>query len=163
MAAQYSVPDPTTPGKMFMNYQGLASYLSSGGEPCTHLHQHLAYIASVHLPNLRLFPTRWQLLGDRHRLWKLRHHVCLPHPEGWWYLRWRLRPHLLQEPPRPASRHSARRPSEAGWNLHDRTVSARPAVWGLLKREDGTGEKVSWGKDERSDRWLENVSTRSPV
>lgn len=33
MAAQYSVPDPTTPGKMFMNYQGLASYLSSGGEP----------------------------------------------------------------------------------------------------------------------------------
>lgn len=32
MAAQYSVPDPTTPGKMFMNYQGLASYLSSGGE-----------------------------------------------------------------------------------------------------------------------------------
>ena len=36
MAAQYSVPDPTTPGKMFMNYQGLASYLSSGGQPCTH-------------------------------------------------------------------------------------------------------------------------------
>lgn len=33
MAAQYSVPDPATPGKMFMNYQGLASYLSSGGEP----------------------------------------------------------------------------------------------------------------------------------
>ncbi|XP_034452047.1 purpurin-like isoform X2 [Hippoglossus hippoglossus] len=33
MAAQYSVPDPVTPGKMFMNYQGLASYLSSGGEP----------------------------------------------------------------------------------------------------------------------------------
>lgn len=33
MAAQYSVPDPSTPGKMFMNYQGLASYLSSGGEP----------------------------------------------------------------------------------------------------------------------------------
>ncbi|KAI3362390.1 hypothetical protein L3Q82_012692 [Scortum barcoo] len=32
MAAQYSVPDPTTPGKMFMNYQGLASYLSSGGQ-----------------------------------------------------------------------------------------------------------------------------------
>uniref|UniRef100_A0A8C5SFT7 Lipocalin/cytosolic fatty-acid binding domain-containing protein n=1 Tax=Laticauda laticaudata TaxID=8630 RepID=A0A8C5SFT7_LATLA len=32
MAAQYSVPDPTTPGKMFMNYQGLASYLSSGGD-----------------------------------------------------------------------------------------------------------------------------------
>lgn len=31
MAAQYSVPDPSTPGKMFMNYQGLASYLSSGG------------------------------------------------------------------------------------------------------------------------------------
>lgn len=31
MAAQYSVPDPGTPGKMFMNYQGLASYLSSGG------------------------------------------------------------------------------------------------------------------------------------
>lgn len=31
MAAQYSVPDPNTPGKMFMNYQGLASYLSSGG------------------------------------------------------------------------------------------------------------------------------------
>lgn len=33
MAAQYSVPDPGTPGKMFMNYQGLASYLSSGGKP----------------------------------------------------------------------------------------------------------------------------------
>lgn len=32
MAAQYSVPNPTTPGKMFMNYQGLASYLSSGGD-----------------------------------------------------------------------------------------------------------------------------------
>ncbi|XP_061822022.1 retinol binding protein 4, like [Nerophis lumbriciformis] len=32
MAAQYSVPDPATPGKMFMNYQGLASYLSSGGD-----------------------------------------------------------------------------------------------------------------------------------
>ncbi|XP_062240501.1 purpurin-like [Platichthys flesus] len=32
MAAQYSVPDPVTPGKMFMNYQGLASYLSSGGD-----------------------------------------------------------------------------------------------------------------------------------
>ncbi len=32
MAAQYSVPDPGTPGKMFMNYQGLASYLSSGGK-----------------------------------------------------------------------------------------------------------------------------------
>lgn len=32
MAAQYTVPDPSTPGKMFMNYQGLASYLSSGGE-----------------------------------------------------------------------------------------------------------------------------------
>ncbi|KAA8592739.1 hypothetical protein FQN60_018194, partial [Etheostoma spectabile] len=32
MAAQYSVPDPGTPGKMFMNYQGLASYLSSGGD-----------------------------------------------------------------------------------------------------------------------------------
>ncbi|XP_077201734.1 purpurin isoform X1 [Paroedura picta] len=32
MAAQYSVPDPTTPAKMFMNYQGLASYLSSGGD-----------------------------------------------------------------------------------------------------------------------------------
>ncbi|XP_027889612.1 purpurin-like isoform X2 [Xiphophorus couchianus] len=32
MAAQYSVPDPNTPGKMFMNYQGLASYLSSGGD-----------------------------------------------------------------------------------------------------------------------------------
>lgn len=32
MAAQYSVPDPGSPGKMFMNYQGLASYLSSGGK-----------------------------------------------------------------------------------------------------------------------------------
>ncbi|TSX03299.1 Purpurin [Bagarius yarrelli] len=32
MAAQYTVPDPSTPGKMFMNYQGLASYLSSGGD-----------------------------------------------------------------------------------------------------------------------------------
>ncbi|XP_015274810.1 PREDICTED: purpurin-like [Gekko japonicus] len=32
MAAQYSVPDPSTPAKMFMNYQGLASYLSSGGD-----------------------------------------------------------------------------------------------------------------------------------
>nr|XP_061804427.1 purpurin-like [Nerophis lumbriciformis] len=32
MAAQYSVPNPESPGKMFMNYQGLASYLSSGGD-----------------------------------------------------------------------------------------------------------------------------------
>ncbi|XP_060790853.1 retinol binding protein 4, like [Neoarius graeffei] len=32
MAAQYTVPDPATPAKMFMNYQGLASYLSSGGD-----------------------------------------------------------------------------------------------------------------------------------
>jgi len=32
MAAQYTVPDPTTPAKMYMTYQGLASYLSSGGE-----------------------------------------------------------------------------------------------------------------------------------
>ncbi|KAM5191541.1 purpurin-like [Mantella aurantiaca] len=32
MAAQYSVPDPTTPAKMYMTYQGLASYLSSGGD-----------------------------------------------------------------------------------------------------------------------------------
>ncbi|KAM6105788.1 LOW QUALITY PROTEIN: purpurin-like [Pterocles gutturalis] len=28
MAAQYTVPDPTTPAKMYMTYQGLASYLS---------------------------------------------------------------------------------------------------------------------------------------
>ncbi|XP_048835983.1 retinol binding protein 4, like isoform X2 [Brienomyrus brachyistius] len=32
MAAQYTAPDPSTPGKMFMTYQGLASYLSSGGD-----------------------------------------------------------------------------------------------------------------------------------
>uniref|UniRef100_A0A4W5M188 Retinol binding protein 4, like n=1 Tax=Hucho hucho TaxID=62062 RepID=A0A4W5M188_9TELE len=32
MAAQYTVPDSANPGKMFMNYQGLASYLSSGGD-----------------------------------------------------------------------------------------------------------------------------------
>ncbi|GCC16729.1 hypothetical protein chiPu_0017325 [Chiloscyllium punctatum] len=32
MAAQYNVPDPHIPGKMEMAYQGLASYLSSGGE-----------------------------------------------------------------------------------------------------------------------------------
>ncbi|XP_032634475.1 purpurin isoform X2 [Chelonoidis abingdonii] len=32
MAAQYTVPDPTTPAKMYMRYQGLASYLSSGGD-----------------------------------------------------------------------------------------------------------------------------------
>ncbi|EMP38552.1 Purpurin [Chelonia mydas] len=32
MAAQYTVPDPTTPAKMYMSYQGLASYLSSGGD-----------------------------------------------------------------------------------------------------------------------------------
>ena len=32
MAAQYTVPDPSSPGKMFMNYQGLANYLSSGGQ-----------------------------------------------------------------------------------------------------------------------------------
>ncbi|XP_072261504.1 purpurin-like [Pyxicephalus adspersus] len=32
MAAQYSIPDPTIPAKMFMTYQGLASYLSSGGD-----------------------------------------------------------------------------------------------------------------------------------
>ncbi|XP_062307338.1 purpurin-like isoform X3 [Osmerus eperlanus] len=28
----FGVPDPANPGKMFMNYQGLASYLSSGGD-----------------------------------------------------------------------------------------------------------------------------------
>lgn len=48
MAAQYSVPDPTTPGKMFMNYQGLASYLSSGGQktlmcPLSHLYPLLSH------------------------------------------------------------------------------------------------------------------------
>lgn len=32
MAAQYSVPDPTIPAKLYMTYQGLASYLSSGGD-----------------------------------------------------------------------------------------------------------------------------------
>ncbi|CAH2301538.1 purpurin [Pelobates cultripes] len=32
MAAQYSVPDPSVPSKMYMTYQGLASYLSSGGD-----------------------------------------------------------------------------------------------------------------------------------
>nr|XP_020485575.1 purpurin-like [Labrus bergylta] len=32
MAAQYTVPDPATPGKMYMKYQGLASYLSSGDD-----------------------------------------------------------------------------------------------------------------------------------
>ncbi|XP_018413421.1 PREDICTED: purpurin-like [Nanorana parkeri] len=32
MAAQYSIPDTTTPAKMYMTYQGLASYLSSGGD-----------------------------------------------------------------------------------------------------------------------------------
>ncbi|KAM4709308.1 purpurin-like [Discoglossus pictus] len=32
MAAQYSVPDPAVPAKMYMTYQGLASYLSSGGD-----------------------------------------------------------------------------------------------------------------------------------
>ncbi|KYO35046.1 purpurin precursor [Alligator mississippiensis] len=32
MAAQYTVPDPAIPGKMYMTYQGLASYLSSGGD-----------------------------------------------------------------------------------------------------------------------------------
>ncbi|KAM4050758.1 purpurin-like [Anomaloglossus baeobatrachus] len=32
MAAQYSVPDVTIPAKMYMTYQGLASYLSSGGD-----------------------------------------------------------------------------------------------------------------------------------
>lgn len=47
MAAQYSVPDPNTPGKMFMNYQGLASYLSSGGQPCAHTSpSHLSRVPS---------------------------------------------------------------------------------------------------------------------
>ncbi|KAK1788336.1 hypothetical protein P4O66_016787 [Electrophorus voltai] len=32
MAAQYRVLDPSIPAKMFMTYQGLASYLSSGGD-----------------------------------------------------------------------------------------------------------------------------------
>uniref|UniRef100_H2ZUD2 Retinol binding protein 4, like n=1 Tax=Latimeria chalumnae TaxID=7897 RepID=H2ZUD2_LATCH len=32
MAAQYTVPDPAIPAKMYMTYQGLASYLSSGGD-----------------------------------------------------------------------------------------------------------------------------------
>ncbi|XP_043917874.1 purpurin-like [Protopterus annectens] len=32
MTAQYSVPNPSVPAKMYMEYQGLASYLSSGGD-----------------------------------------------------------------------------------------------------------------------------------
>nr|XP_033772452.1 purpurin-like isoform X2 [Geotrypetes seraphini]XP_033772461.1 purpurin-like isoform X2 [Geotrypetes seraphini] len=32
MVAQYSVPDPSTPAKMYMTYQGLASYFSGGGD-----------------------------------------------------------------------------------------------------------------------------------
>ncbi|NP_001087745.1 retinol binding protein 4, like L homeolog precursor [Xenopus laevis] len=32
MAAQYTFPDPSIPAKMYMTYQGLASYLSSGGD-----------------------------------------------------------------------------------------------------------------------------------
>ncbi|XP_069482482.1 purpurin-like [Ambystoma mexicanum] len=32
MAAHYSIPDPAQPAKMYMVYQGLASYLSSGGD-----------------------------------------------------------------------------------------------------------------------------------
>uniref|UniRef100_A0A8C5LWJ5 Lipocalin/cytosolic fatty-acid binding domain-containing protein n=2 Tax=Leptobrachium leishanense TaxID=445787 RepID=A0A8C5LWJ5_9ANUR len=32
MAAQYTVPDSSVPSKMYMAYQGLASYLSSGGD-----------------------------------------------------------------------------------------------------------------------------------
>ena len=55
MAAQYSVPDPGTPGKMFMNYQGLASYLSSGGEPAqvyTHTHtQIISPLSSLTSPS----------------------------------------------------------------------------------------------------------------
>uniref|UniRef100_A0A5F8GDN9 Apolipoprotein D n=1 Tax=Monodelphis domestica TaxID=13616 RepID=A0A5F8GDN9_MONDO len=32
MIAQFTVSDPNTPAKMYMTYQGLASYLSSGGD-----------------------------------------------------------------------------------------------------------------------------------
>lgn len=56
MAAQYSVPDPTTPGKMFMNYQGLASYLSSGGQKTwlfSHVYPH--YCHMNHLTQFLLF------------------------------------------------------------------------------------------------------------
>merc|ERR1712168_1162034 len=58
MAAQYSVPDPTEPGKMFMNYQGLASYLSSGEGCCAAL----LCASLVVLPRMKTSP-----ITDAHR------------------------------------------------------------------------------------------------
>lgn len=55
MAAQYSVPDPTTPGKMFMNYQGLASYLSSGGRFSTFLYPTVVFFWTSLPLKLHLF------------------------------------------------------------------------------------------------------------
>lgn len=63
MAAQYTVPDPSTPGKMFMNYQGLASYLSSGGELSElHVLIHSFFSFSHSLPHLTVVKTNISLL-----------------------------------------------------------------------------------------------------
>lgn len=161
MAAQYSVPDPGTPGKMFMNYQGLASYLSSGGwlfPRQTHL-----YFSTLFLSTHVCFLTRWQLLGDWHRLWQLCHHLRLPHPKGGWQLWGRLCPRLLQEPPRPPSRHPARGPSEAGWHLHGRAVPACAAVWSLLTRKRRGNQKVEVCAWKLQHGWLCNVKERVNV
>lgn len=65
MAAQYSVPDPTTPGKMFMNYQGLASYLSSGGQSPHHPHLTTSS-SSLCLHNFLNFSFLFLPLGDNY-------------------------------------------------------------------------------------------------
>lgn len=62
MAAQYSVPDPGNPGKMFMDYQGLASYLSSGGKPAQH--SLLVTLSLVHADGVNFSFSA--LLGDNY-------------------------------------------------------------------------------------------------
>lgn len=106
------------------------------------IHTHTPHISltpphpSSHTLTSPFCPTRRQLLGDRHRLRQLRHHLRLPHREGRRQLWGRLRSGLLQEPQGPSSRHPARRPPETGGYLHGRTVSACPAVRSLLKSKE---------------------------
>lgn len=91
------------------------------GGPC-HLWSVLPTVTHI------LWCFRGQLLGDWHRLWQLRHHLCLPQLEGGWLLwRWLL-PDLLPQPPWPAPCHPAHCAPEAGGDLHVWPVPACASV-----------------------------------
>lgn len=159
MAAQYTVPDPGTPGKMFMNYQGLASYLSSGGQQSSHFHISVPIYVLLTIDHFYL--TRRQLLDHWHRLRQLRHHLRLPHHQRRWQLRWRLRPGLLQEPSWFPPCHPALSASETGGNLHGRTVPAGAAVWSLLERKRRSVCvcvcQLGGFESEQTEKWRESV------